>query len=211
MKHSDAYNQLTDDIIRSAAECIKSGGVAGVPTETYYGLAVDPENSTALERLFRVKKRPESKPILVLISLREQLGSMVASIPAAYIDLMDEFWPGPLTLVFPARPEVSPLLTAGTGTVGIRLTSHPIARAIIDTIGKPITATSANISGQPPASVAADIFRMFGNELDYVVDGGESGEKLPSTVIRPCSEGYCIERHGVVDLRTRFPLCCRRK
>lgn len=207
MKHSDVFSQVKGDAVRNAVECIKQGGIAGIPTETYYGLAVDPANEEALERLFRVKKRPESKPVLVLISSSTQLTSLAVTIPKAYIDLMDEFWPGPLTLVFAAGPDVSPLLTAGTGTVGIRQTPHPVARAIIEGIGKPITATSANISGQPPASSAADVCRMFGKEIDCIVDGGDSRVKLPSTVVRPCGNGFCIERHGVVDLRSRLPLC----
>ncbi|WP_163336772.1 L-threonylcarbamoyladenylate synthase [Desulfopila sp. IMCC35008] len=207
MKHSDVSIQMKDDPLRNAVECIARGGIAGIPTETYYGLAVDPENEEALERLFRIKMRPESKPVLVLISCREQLESLVADIPDTYVELMDEFWPGPLTLVFQARAGVSSLLTAGTGTVGIRQTPHPVARAMIESIGKPITATSANISGQPPASSAADVCRMFGKEIDCIVDGGESGEKMPSTVVRPRGDEFCIERHGVVDLRSRFSLC----
>lgn len=207
MKPFDGSKQVLDEIIRNGVAHIKSGGIAGIPTETYYGLAVDPENEKALNKLFRVKQRPDSKPVLVLISTRDQLKSLVSDIPDTYLHLMDEFWPGPLTLVFPARPEVSKLLTAGTGTVGIRLTPHPVARALVEAMGKPITATSANISGKPPARSASDVGRMFGDKIDCIVDGGESGEELPSTVVRPSGDGFCIERHGVVDLRSRFPLC----
>jgi L-threonylcarbamoyladenylate synthase len=198
---------ISETIILDCVDHIKKGGVAGIPTETYYGLAVDPDNEKALERLFRVKRRPGSKPVLVLISGKRQLESLVSDIPQAYFPLMEEFWPGPLTLVFPARPDISTLLTAGTGTVGVRLTPHPVARALVEAVGKPITATSANISGELPARSAMEVARMFGQDVDYIVDGGESGELLPSTVLRPHGTGFCIERQGVTDLHWRFPLC----
>jgi L-threonylcarbamoyladenylate synthase len=211
LKGYERDKPVLDEAIQDGVWHIQKGGIVGIPTETYYGLAVDPKNEKALKRLFRVKKRPDSKPVLVLISTRDQLETLVLDIPDIYHSLMDEFWPGPLTMVFPARPEVSHLLTAGTGTVGIRLTPHPVARAIIEAAGKPITATSANISGDPPARSALDVSLMFGDTIDYIIDGGESGETLPSTVIRPLGEGFCIERQGGVDLLSRFPLCSQNK
>lgn len=195
------------DAISEAAHCIRNGGIVGIPTETYYGLAVDTDNEQAINRLFQLKQRPSSKPVLVLISAREQLDSLALSVPDRYHELMEEYWPGPLTLVFPAKPEVSSLLTAGTGTIGVRMTPHPVTVTLIQEVGKPITATSANISGRKAARSAEEVRTMFKNGLDYVIDGGSSGNILPSTVIRSINNRLCIERSGSVDLGARFPLC----
>jgi L-threonylcarbamoyladenylate synthase len=189
-----------DEEIRGAVAAIRSGRVVAVPTETYYGLAVDPLNTRALQELFALKQRPQHKPILILISRLEQLERYAASIPAPYLSLIDCYWPGPLTLVFPARPEVSDLLTGGTGTIGIRLTPHPIACRLIEQLGGPITATSANLSRQEPARTARQVREYFGDRLGWVVDGGPADEGPGSTVVTILDNLLCIERRGRVDL-----------
>lgn len=208
MKTTESLSSSCLKQVEAAACIIRDGGVVAVPTETYYGLAVDPFNTNALQKLFRLKRRPVSKPILVLIASSDQLDKLTAGIPNCYHALMEEYWPGPLTLVFPARPEVSPILTAGTGTIGVRLTPHPVTRKIIELTGAPITATSANISGYPAAASIEDVKRMFGKNLDYLVDGGAAVSTLPSTVIRVSGEGFCIEREGAIDLSSRAFRCC---
>jgi L-threonylcarbamoyladenylate synthase len=185
---------------------IRKGGVVAVPTETYYGLAADPENEAALHRLFELKQRPEHKPILVLISRIEQLQGYVASIPQLYGNLIDRYWPGPLTLVFPAKTTVSPLLTGGTGTIGVRLTPHPLACRIIDLLGRPITATSANISRHEPARTALQVRMFFGDRLDFVIDGGPADEGPGSTVVSIVEGKLCLERPGRVPL-PGVPIC----
>lgn len=189
-----------EEDIRRAVMVIQKGGVVAVPTETYYGLAADPENEAALHRLFELKQRPQHKPILVLISKIEQLHGYIASIPQLYTDLIDCYWPGPLTLVFPAKTTLSPLLTGGTGTIGVRLTPHPIACRIIDLLGRPITATSANISRHEPARTARQVKMFFGDRLDFVVDGGAADEGPGSTVVNIVEGELCIERPGRVHL-----------
>ena len=192
--------------LQRAVAAIRGGGVVGIPTETYYGLAVDPENEQALSALFRIKQRPLTKPVLLLISRLEQLEPLVASIPEGYRRLIDSHWPGPLTLVFPAGPTVSPLLSAGTGTIGIRQTPHPLARRLIDMLGGPITATSANISAGSPALSAARVREIFGDRLAWVVDGGETDPGAGSTVVNIRHGRLCVERRGRLSL-AELPDC----
>lgn len=190
----------SDDEIRRAAAAIVEGRIIAVPTETYYGLAADPENESALESLFELKQRPPYKPILLLISKFEQLQDYAASIPPPFRSLINCYWPGPLTLVFPAKPHVSKLLTGGSGTIGIRLTPHPIASRIIDMLGRPITATSANFSREEPARTAQQVKSFFGNKIDCVIDGGPADEGPGSTVLNCINGRLCIERIGRIHL-----------
>jgi len=155
-----------------AANLLKAGGVVAFPTETYYGLAVDPFNRQALERLFRVKRRPRQLPILVLVAVVDQLPLLTREVPDLYRRLIDCFWPGPLTLVCPALPSLPTEVTGNTGTIGVRQTPHETAIALISAFGGPITATSANITGFPAAVSAEDVARMFESEIDLILDGG---------------------------------------
>ena len=200
MKSVNSVNAPRDEEIIGAVEAIRSGRVIAVPTETYYGLAVDPFNNSALRELFDLKRRPKHKPILLLISQFRQLELFASHIPSQYLSLIDCYWPGPLTLVFPARPEVSEILTGGTGTIGIRLTPHPIARSIIERLGKPITATSANISKHEPARTARQVKDYFGSSLGWIIDGGKADEGLGSTVVNLVNNVLCIERRGRINL-----------
>ncbi len=194
--HNPAYHQLAADVLRD-------GGLIAIPTETYYGIAVDAFNESALERVFVLKKRPSVKPILVLIDHRDELEDLAREVPDPFLPLMDRYWPGPLTLVFPAKKALSPILTGGTGTVGVRVSSCPYPRAICRELKRPITATSANISGQPPARSYQDIVRYFGNTIDLVVDGGVSDHCPGSTVVSCAGNQVKVIRQGLVDLGQR--------
>lgn len=200
MKKNKAGRVPTADEIERAVQAIRSGQVVAVPTETYYGLAVDPENERALAALFALKQRPKHKPILLLISRMEQLERYIAGVPDQYCSLMERYWPGPLTLVFPARTDVSPLLTGDSGTIGIRLTPHPAACRIIDLLGRPITATSANLSNHEPARTAQEARTAFGDKLGYVVDGGPADNNSGSTVVSSVGGVLCIARRGRIAL-----------
>lgn len=162
---------------------LKEGGLVAFPTESWYGLAVDPLNKKALERLFAVKQRPETKPVPVLVGNRKQLHLLVREVPSCYSLLMQTFWPGPLTLVFPARVDVPASLTAGTGTVALRHSSHPVAARLAAGFGGPITATSANISGAAPQTTAQDVAACFRSDLDMILDGGRTPGGRASTVV----------------------------
>ncbi len=188
---------MNDELAR-AVVVIKQGGVVAFPTETYYGLAVDPFNRQALERLFQIKQRPAAKPILTLIAELGQLPLLAADTPRLFSPLMAKYWPGPLTLVFPAISGLSSILTAGTGTVGVRISSHPVAQAMVQLAAMPITATSANISGRPPALNVLDIKEQFGDKVDLVVDGGSTPGGSGSTVVSCEQNGLMLLRQGVL-------------
>lgn len=181
-----------------AVDVLRRGGVVAFPTETYYGLAVDPFNREALARLFTVKRRSVSKPILALIEETGNLSSLVREIPAICNRLMAEFWPGPLTLVLSGRQEVSPLLTGNTGTVGVRISSHPLAQKLVAAFGQPLTATSANISGAKPAVTAREVRQQFSRNVDLVIDGGQTPGGLGSTIVAVRQEGVELIRAGVI-------------
>lgn len=175
--------RIDTQLIERAVVVLKEGGLVAFPTESWYGLAVDPLNKKALERLFAVKQRPESKPIPVLVGNRKQLHLLVREVPSCYSLLMQTFWPGPLTLVFPARVDVPASLTAGTGTVALRHSSHPVAARLAAGFGGPITATSANISGAAPQTTAQDVAACFKSDLDMILDGGRTPGGRASTVV----------------------------
>lgn len=188
--------------IDRAAELVRAGGIIAFPTETYYGLGVDPFNSKALEKLFAVKGRPAVKPVLVLVAGRDQVGLLASEIPAAAHQLMDIFWPGPLTIVLPARRELSPLLTGGTGTVGIRHSPHPLPNDLLQTLGSPLTATSANRSGEPAAVTADEVFAVFGDRIDMILDGGRTPGQQGSTLVRPGPNTVECIREGCIPCAT---------
>jgi len=189
-------------IIEHAVVCLQKGGIVAFPTESFYGLAVDPYNEKALNALFRLKERDTRKPILVLISEVAQLEEIADSVPGSYQPLMQNFWPGPLTLIFPGRKHLSPLLTGGTGTVGVRISSHHIATRFCRRWGRPITATSANISGMKPAKNADEVVAMFGSKVDCIIDGGVTSANRCSTIVGMCDGCLQLIREGLVE----FPL-----
>ncbi len=194
------HDDLVGRSLERALQSLRRGGIVAFPTETYYGLAVDPWSCSAVARLFQIKKRQADKPLLLLIDRKEQLPAIVSTIPPEYLPLMDKYWPGPLTLVFPARREVSSQITGNTGTVGVRISPHPLAAELVRKMAQPLTATSANISGLPPARSVTDVLAMFQNSLDYIVDGGETAAGLCSTVLGLRDGRLTVLRQGQVDL-----------
>jgi L-threonylcarbamoyladenylate synthase len=193
-------NDLVGGSVEQALTRLRQGGIVAFPTETYYGLAVDPFSSSAVAKLFQIKKRQADKPLLLLIEKREQLPALVNSIPPEYIPLMDKYWPGPLTLIFPANREVNEQITGNTGTVGVRISPHPLAAELVGKMAKPLTATSANISGLPPARSVSELLAMFQDCLDYILDGGETAAGLCSTVLGLRNGRLTVLRQGQVDL-----------
>ena len=190
----------TDDpgILR-ASGCVRTGGLIAFPTETVYGLGADPHNTDAVERLFDAKGRDPSKAILLLIPSPHSLSSLVAHVPAPARILMDAFWPGPLTLVFQAKPGLSPRLLGGGHTLGVRLSNAPLVRELLDHLGGPITGTSANRSGAPPARSASDAAGQLGDRIDLILDGGPAPDRRPSTVVDVSGEGVQVRRAGPIS------------
>jgi L-threonylcarbamoyladenylate synthase len=181
-----------------AGEILLSGGIVAFPTESFYGLAVDISHRNAIQRLFDIKKRSKDRPILLLMPSTGSLNRYVDPIPPIAQKLIDRFWPGGLTLVFHARETVLPILTAGTGKVGIRISGHPVAVALAKAVAAPITGTSANISGKPPCSRAEDVYRELGERIDLVLDGGKTAGGKGSTILDVTVYPPVILREGII-------------
>ncbi len=176
---------------------VQSGEVIAVPTETYYGLGVNPFDEAAVGRLLTIKGRPDGKPILILIGEQGQLQDLVTSVPEVARVLMAAYWPGPLTLVLPAGAKLPVAVTAGTGTVGVRRTSCGALAELLRHTG-PLTGTSANRSGEPPVRTAAAVEQTIGSVVDVIVDGGTTPGGLASTVVDVC-DGVRMIREGPID------------
>ncbi len=172
-------------------------GLIALPTESFYGLAVDPFNEQALVKLWQVKGRSKGKPVLVLIGEGAQLNPFVRNIPPAATVLMNAFWPGPLTIVFPAALGLSDAVTAGTRSVGIRFSAWQPLCELLQRVG-PLTGTSANREGMPPPTTAEEVRHYFGDALDLIVDAGPTPGGRPSTVI-DVQGPIRIIRDGAID------------
>ena len=197
-----------DDLTQQVRQVLERGGLVAVPTETFYGLGVNPFDKAALERLSLVKGRPEGKPILVLVSSIRDVLSFVERIPSAASVLMEAFWPGALTILFPAQASIPAALTAGTGQVGLRVSSCGPLRELLARVG-PLTGTSANRTGASPAQTAHQVDDALGEEVDIIIDAGTTPGGLPSTVVE-ANETLRIVREGAIPrgaieaaLRTR--------
>lgn len=191
---------MAEDVISQAAQIILDGGLVAFPTETYYGLAADPFNRQALVRLFELKARDVYKPLLTLIEEKGQLDLLTPVIPDLFQPLMD-FWPAPLTLVFEARSSLPVMLTGGSGTVGARISSHPLARQLVSAVGHPITATSANISGKPAATTEQEVAAFFGDRIDMILPGDDTRGGAPSTLVGYEQNCLCLIREGAFPWR----------
>ncbi len=185
--------------IQEAAKVILSGGVVAVPTESFYGLAVHALDEKAIERLFAVKRRREDNPVLILIPSKEGLSSYVTEVYEKDRKLMERFWPGGLTMVFFAGPILPRSLTAGTGKIGVRLSSHPVPTELARAVGAPITGTSANRSGQPPCSTAEEVMEALGEDIDLILDGGKTAGGKGSTVLDVTTDPPVVVREGIVS------------
>lgn len=186
------------DARERAARVVTGGGVVAFRTDTFYGLGADPFRSDALELINALKGR-DNKPILVLASEPVDAGRLVAEVTRAFEVLASRLWPGALTLVAAAREDLPELLTAGTGTVGVRLPDDPEAREIVRACGGLLTATSANKAGEPPAMSADEVARYFPEGLGLIIDGGASRSQLPSTVLDVTGARPRLIREGVVS------------
>lgn len=179
----ERYVASTITVLADRVRCaLGEGGLIALPTESFYGLAVAPFNEQALARLWHVKGRSEGKPILVLLGDRSQLEPFVRTIPPAAAVLINAFWPGPLTIVFPAAVGLPDTVTAGTGSVGIRLSAWQPLVDLLRRVG-PVTGTSANREGLPPSRTAEEVQQSLGDTIDLIIDAGPTPGGRPSTVI----------------------------
>ncbi len=190
--------QSEEDVLTIAAAIVSRGGVIAYPTETIYGLGADATNEQAIRRIYNIKGRDFKNPISVIIGEARDVYPLVRKVPASAQKLMDNFWPGPLTIIFDAADGVTPLLTADTGKIGIRLSGHWGARKIAKIIGKPLTATSANLAGAPECADAAAVIDQIGGKIDAVIDLGKTAGAPASTIIDVTDEKPVILRMGVI-------------
>jgi L-threonylcarbamoyladenylate synthase len=181
-----------------AVRIISEGGIVAFPTESYYGLGVDPTNPRAIKRLFKIKKRDPDLPILILIPSLRDLPKYVSSIPQGAKRMGEKFWPGGLTMIFQSSPALPSVLTAGKGKVGIRISSHPLAQALSGALSVPVTGTSANISGRRPCIKADQVVECLGNDVDLILDGGTTQGNYPSTILDVTVDPPLIIRKGIV-------------
>ncbi|MGD8881092.1 MAG: L-threonylcarbamoyladenylate synthase [Desulfobacterales bacterium] len=186
------------EIIAEAAAVIRQGGVIAFPTRCLYGLGADAFNPEAVERIIKIKQRPEQNPILVLIDSKQQLASLVMHIPPTADAIMEAFWPGRVTLVFEARNSLPDQLTAQTGKIGVRLPGHPAAFSLVKHVKGPLTGTSANISGQPGCHRAKELDPTIARQLDFILDAGNLMGGVGSTVVDVTVDPPRILREGQV-------------
>ena len=185
-------------MLRKAIELLGQGRVVAYPTDTLYGLAADARRDDAIERLYRIKARDASVPVpLVAGSLAQALAA--GTFCETSLRLATMFWPGALSIVVPASGGISSRVLGPDGTVALRVPAHPVARALAFGLGAPITATSANMSGQPPCASAEGVVLSLGEKLDGIIDGGPTPGGLPSTIVRVIRGVPELLRAGAVD------------
>ncbi|MGD8367119.1 MAG: L-threonylcarbamoyladenylate synthase [Desulfobacterales bacterium] len=184
------------EIIEEAAGAIAAKKVVVFPTRCLYGLGADAFDAQTVEQVFSLKQRPENKPVLVLIPNRREVSRLATRVSEAARRLMDEIWPGDLTLVFFARPEVPEILTAGTGKIGIRLPGHPVAAALVEAIGRPITGTSANLSGGSGVARVQELAPEIADRVDLILDAGPLKGGVGSIVVDVTVDPPKILREG---------------
>ncbi len=191
-----------ESVMRAAAARVQAGGLVAFPTESFYGLGADALDPAAVARVFEVKGRPDDKPLLVLVDSVEMAAEMAAAIPDGARALMARHWPGALTLVLRASARVPAGLTGGTGTVGVRLPGHAVARALVVAAARPITAPSANPSAAPAPRTAADVRGYFDGRVELILDGGTTPGGAGSTVADCTVWPPRILRQGPVIVET---------
>ena len=185
-------------VISYAADFVKRGRVVGIPTDTFYALSADPFNLAAIERVFRIKGRAETKALPILVNSIEQAVTMVREVPDAFLLLAHKFWPGALTLVVEATHRLPLKVTGNIGRVALRWPNSRISTALIEAAGGPVTGTSANLSGFPSCTNAQQIVKQLGERLPLVLDSGDTGGVLASTIVRIDGDTWTIAREGAV-------------
>jgi L-threonylcarbamoyladenylate synthase len=181
-----------------AAQAIVAGEVVAMPTDTLYGLAADPFNHDAVSRVFAVKQRPDDRAMPLVAEDVSQVFEWIGELPPLGFALATRFWPGPLTLVVRAPLTIDPRVTGETHTVGIRVPSHDVARALCRAAGRPLTATSANISGEPATADPAEVARSLGPHLAVLIDAGRCAGGPPSTLVDVTGVVPRLLREGAV-------------
>lgn len=207
---SSAKRERKDDpLFEKALAAVVKGDVVVYPTETFYGLGANALDPDAVMKVVALKGRDPGNPIPLILADRKMLADVVTEAPQAAIRLIDLFWPGPLTLVLPGRKDLPAPLLNPNGGVGVRVSSHPVAARLARELGRPITATSANPSGEDPARSYAQALMYFSGAVEVILDGGELAGTRGSTVIEVAGDKFKIIREGEIStarLRQVVPL-----
>lgn len=186
------------DVIEHAMFTLLEGGIVAVPTDTVYGIAVDATNAEAVERLYRLKGRSRQKALAILVHNTDMLSRLVTRFPERVEELIEEFWPGSLTVIFP-KPLGALAGVSATRSIGVRIPDHNTTLALISMIARPLATTSANLSGEPAATTAEEVISVFGDSLDCILDAGPAPGTVASTVLSVVEEPYQILREGAVS------------
>jgi len=187
------------EAIELAARLLLAGEVVAIPTDTVYGLASDALNGAAAEKVFALKGRPATMPLLILVNSMEMARACMTGSDNLLEQLAGRFWPGPLTIVVPAAAHIPRQVTAGSGTVGIRLPQSVVATALVGALNRPITASSANRSGQPECRSAEEVLAGISHGLPLILDGGRSSSVTASTVVKVVDGAAQVLREGAIS------------
>ena len=186
--------------LHEAISLLWNGRLVAFPTETFYGLGAHALDAEAVERVFAAKGRPAEKPLIILVESIAMVEKLSREISPKARELMVRYWPGPLTLVLPAGDGLPPSLTAGTGTISVRVPGHPLALALVRAAGIPVTAPSANPSGAEPPTTAGQVLSGLGGRIDLILDGGPTAGGPPSTILDMTVEPPRVLRGGAVQV-----------
>ena len=197
-------NPFNDLHINQAIAALKEGGVVAFPTDTVYGVGVDPFQSRAVQKLYRIKGRPIDKPIPILVGSVDDVERVAQNLPPRFSQLAEQFWPGGLTLIVEAKA-LPPEITAGGDTVGVRMPDHPLAIALLQRFGGAIATTSANKSDEPPATSAEEVQSELGEWVDIILDGGPTATRIASTVLDLSVSPLQIRRQGGISMDQLAP------
>jgi len=184
--------------LRYAADFIRRGDLVAIPTDTFYGIAADPFNLSAVDQLYRVKGRPETRALPLLVNTVTQGISLARDVPYSFHKLAAKFWPGPLTLLVGASEAIPLKITAQTGNVALRWPKSAIVNGLIGILRGPVTGTSGNISGQPACASAIDLMEQMGDLLPLIIDAGETPGNVASTIVKLEDMDWEVTREGVI-------------
>ena len=191
-------SSTTEHKLDTALRLLQEGGVIAVPTDTLYGLAADAFNAAAIERVFVIKERPEGLALPVLLADSGQLSMVAVDVPSQVGKVAEAYWPGPLTLIVKRKDTLPPRLTAGHPTVAVRVPDHPVPRELARRLERPITGTSANISGADDPGTLEELRRQVGERVDLVIDQGPSPAGTASTIVDVSGDEPRLIREGVI-------------
>ena len=189
-------------LVKYAADQIRAGEVLGMPTDTFYGLAADPFNLRAVDRVYDIKTRSRHKPLSLLIESVDQAEELAKPLPEEFYLLARRFWPGPLTIIVKAGSRLPLKVTANTRRIALRWPKNEVVCSLIEELGVPLTGTSANLSGSSTCASAQEVLLQLGDRIPLILDSGEAGELVPSTIVELRGENWCIGREGAIPAET---------